>query len=288
MKLIKTLLITLVATFSLASCNSNDAKQTVQYRHLNNISYVTDLTTNESQMLQGAVYTLDFDLIAGKAAIDISNLFLTLGGAPQHVIIESTPYKEDSNGAIVVSVPNTTSLVGGMTHNISNFRLSQNMAFIPALGQTAVYYAVSFEIDGKYSVTAVQSAAYFPGQTLITPTAEGTTPANSNRTFYSYLLNREKGTATLSVYALDCNGKYYHELDFEELPFTVNSLGININAEGNFTAKQPSGVTSDTPFVAKSIIMDSRYDTSTRVRILTDDCLIDGTLSYRYRSNTPQ
>lgn len=283
MKLLKTLLLSFVFALTLASCDSDDAKQTVQYSYNNSITYVTDLTTNQSQSLEGARYIIDFDLVSGKANVDISNLYLTLGGNPTRLKIEQAAFKQDNQtGALVINVPNATSVVGGTSHNISNFRLSQSMVYIGALGQTAVYYAVSFDVDSRYSVVAVQGAAYFPGTTTISSTADGSNVAESSRTFYSYQLNRQKGEATVTVYALDDKKHFYTELSFENLPYTLTAQGIRINVENDVTAKQPSA--SATPFVAKAISMDSRYDTSTQIRILTDDNLIVGSLSYRNRS----
>lgn len=263
----------------MTSCDSGESKQTVQYGFSNDFSYVTDLNDNSSYALEGAQYTLDFDLVNATATIDISNLRLTLGGSPIKLKIEDAAFTQNAQtGAVTVNVPNATSIVGGTTHNLSNFKMSQYMSYINALGQTAVYYTATFTVDNRYSVTAVQQAVYLPGTTTYTsPTGE--ILSRSERTYYSYTLNRENGTANVGVYALDINGKYYSQMTFEDLPYSVSSTGITINFEGEITAKQPASTA--TPFTATAISMDARYDTSSQIRILTDTGLITASLSYR-------
>lgn len=82
MKIIKTSLMTIVAALALTSCDSGDPKQTVQYGYDNNITYVTDRTDNTTATTEAAYYIMDFDVISGKANVDISNLRLTAGGSP--------------------------------------------------------------------------------------------------------------------------------------------------------------------------------------------------------------
>lgn len=280
MKIIKTSLLTIVAALALTSCDSGDPKQTVQYGYDNNITYVTDLTDNTTATTEAAYYIMDFDMISGKANVDISNLRLTAGGSPIRLKIEQATYGQDKEtGAIVINVPNATSTVGGTSHTISNFKLSQSMAYIQSLGQSSIYYAVSFELDGRYNVVAVQKAAYLPGSTTITRNSDGSVVNNTNRTFYSYELDRDKSTARVTAYYLDDKENIYPQLAFENLPFTLTSRGIEINVEEEITAKQLT--TTATPFVATAISLDSRYDSSTLLRIRTADNLITASLSYR-------
>lgn len=280
MKILKATLLASVATLALASCDSDDAKQTVQYGYDNNITYVTDMSTNSSVVTEGAYYLMDFDLVAGKANIDVTNLRLTLGGSPISLKIQQAAFGQDpETGAVVINVPNAVSVAGGATHNISNFKLSQSMAFIPTLGDTGVYYSISFDLDNQYKIVAVQRAAFLPGTTTITSNADGSVIKSDKRPFYSYVLDRDKMTADVTVYSLDDKNKIYNQLGFEKLPFTLNANGIMINVEDDVTAKQPSSTA--TPFVAKAISMDSRYNSSTQIRIQTEENLITASLSYR-------
>lgn len=284
MKFLKTTLLTFVATVALASCDSGDPEQTMQYIYNNDITYVTDLSTSTSVSLEGAKYVMDFDLVNGKANIEISNLRLSPLASTMTLKIDQATYKQDSEtGAIVINVPNATSVVGGASHNISNFKLSQSLAYIEALGQTAVYYSISYTVDGQYSVVAVQKSAILPGTTTITSNADGSSVGTSKRAYYSYSLDRDKSTATVSAYSLDYKGKYYTALSFENLPYTITDRGISINYEGDVTAKQPTSTA--TPFVAKAVSLDSRYDSSTQIRIMTDENLITASLSFRPQKN---
>lgn len=284
MKIIKTFLLTFVAVFALASCDSDDPSQTVQYRYSNNITYVTDYTTNASASTEGAYYLMDFDLISGKVNIEITNLRLTLGGSPVSLKIEQASFGQDKDtGAAVVNVPNATSVIGGVSHDISNFRLSQSNAYFSAVGQVGTYYAISFELDNQYKVVAVAKSAYLPGSTIITANADGSVVNSSNRPYYSYVLDRDKSTATVAVYYLDDKNKMYPELAFENLPYTLTDRGIIINVEDDVTAKQPSSTAS--PFVAKAISMESHFDSSTQIRIMTEDNLITASLSYRAQTS---
>lgn len=279
MKFIKSTLLAFVAVFAMTSCNSDDPKQTVQYNFSNDITYVTDLNAGTSQALEGAQYIMDFDLVNATANIEITNLRLTLGGSPIRLKIEDAAYTQNAQtGAITVNVPNAVSIIGGATHNISNFKMSQTMAYIAAMGQTAVYYTASFNVDNQYSVTAVQQAVFLPGTTTYT-SLTGEPLSQSNRTYYSYVLNRENSTATVTAYSLELNSKFYTQLTFENLPCTITATGITINYQGEITAKQP--MASATPFTATAISMDARYDSSTQIRILTDEGMITASLSYR-------
>ncbi|MCM1293824.1 MAG: hypothetical protein NC230_09655 [Bacteroides sp.] len=279
MKIFKSTLLAFVAIFAMTSCNSDDPKQTVQYGFSNDFSYVTDLNAGTTQSLEGAQYIMDFDLVNGTVNIDVTNLRLTLGGTPIRLKLENVAYTQNAQtGAVVVNVPNAVSIIGGTTHNLSNFKLSQSTAYIAALGQTAIHYTASFTVDNQYSVTAVQQAVFLPGTTTYTSPA-GEPLSQSNRSYYSYVLNREKSTATVTAYALELNSKYYTQLTFEDLPYTVSSTGISINFQGEITAKQP--MVSATPFTATAISMDARYDTSTQIRILTDEGMLTASLSYR-------
>lgn len=284
MKIIKSSLLTLVAAAALSSCSSGDPQQTVQYGYDNNITYVTDMTTNTAVSTEGAYYIMKFDLIAGKADINITNLRLTVGGSPISLSIEQATYGQDKDtGAIVVNVPNAVSVSGGTSHNISNFKLSQSMAYISAIGQTAIYYGVSFELDNQYKVVAVPRSAFLPGSTIITRNSDGSVVNSSNRPYYSYVLDRDKSTATVTVYNLDDKEKIYPQLAFENLPYKLTGNGIEINVEGDITAKQLSSTA--TPFVAKAISVDSHYDSSTMLRIQTADNLITASLSYKAKTN---
>lgn len=269
---------------ALASCGSDDNEHTVQYIYNNDITYVTDLSTNTSVSLEGAKYVMNFDLINGKADIEISDLRLTPLASAMTLKIDQATFKLDTEtGARVVNLPNVTSVVGGTSHSISNFKLSQSMAYIEALDGVAVYYSISYTVDGQYSVVAVQKLAILPGTTTITSNADGSSVGTSKRAYYTYSLDRDKSTATVSAYSLDYKGKYYTQLAFENLPYTITDRGISINYEGDITAKQP--VSTATPFVAKAISLDSRYDSSTQIRIMTDENLITASLSFRPQKN---
>lgn len=286
MKILKTFLLTFVATFALTSCSSDDPKQTVQYGYDNNITYVANRADNTSSVSAGAYYIMNYDLISSKADVDIKNLRLTPGGDGINLRIEKAAFGQDKEtGATVINVPNATSVIGGVSHTITDFKLSQSMVYISALGQASVYYSISFQLDNQYNVVAVQRSAYLPGSTTITRNSDGSVVNNSSRPYYSYVLDREKSTADVTVYYLDDKEKVYPQLTFEKLPYTLTDRGISINVEGEFTAKQLTPTA--TPFVAKAISMDSRYDSSTIIRIMTDNNLITASLSYRAQT-TPK
>lgn len=282
MKILKSSLIAFGCMMALTACDTDDPKNTIQYGYSNNVTYVTSLEDNSTSVLEGAHYILDFDLTNSKANVNISNLRLTPGGSSIHLRIEEASFGVDGQtGAVVINVPSTTSVTGGNTHTISNFKLSQTSTYIAALGQSVIYYSTSYIVDNKYSVVAVQSSAYLPGTTVITSTTDASNVKNSDRTFYSYVLNREKGTATVGVYALDLNGKYYSQMAFEDLPYSITAAGININRTEEVTAKLTG--TSET-FVAKSLSMNSRFDGTTQINILTEDYRINANLKVRYQS----
>lgn len=282
MKIFKSSLIAFGCMMALTACDTDDPKNTIQYGYSNNVTYVTSLEDNSTSVLEGAHYILDFDLTNSEANVNISNLRLTPGGSSIHLRIEEASFGVDSQtGAVVINVPSATSVTGGNTHTISNFKLSQTSTYISALGQSVIYYSTSYIVDNKYSVVAVQSSAYLPGTTVITSATDASNVKNSDRTFYSYVLNREKGTATVGIYALDLNGKYYSQMAFEDLPCTITAAGININCTDEVTAKLTG--TSET-FVAKSFSMNSRFDGTTQINILTEEYRINANLKVRYQA----
>lgn len=275
----------MAATFALTSCDSDDNEQTIQYGYDYNISYVTDLNANTvlGTEIEGANYIIEYDLINGKAEVTITNLRLTAGGSPISLRIEDATYNY-VNGATVISVPNATSLLGG-THTISNFKLSQAMIGIEKMGKVVVYYSISYTVDNRYQVVAVQEHAYLPGTTTVTMNSTGNQILTSKDPYYEYDLDRDTGTADITAYWLSNDKTTYWELEFEDIPYTMTPYGIKIDAEGTFTAEQTS--TGSAPFVAKAISMDSRFDGSTVLRIMTDDYLYTASLSYVATTPTP-
>ncbi|MDE6317036.1 MAG: hypothetical protein K2L73_01385 [Muribaculaceae bacterium] len=284
MKIIKTTLLALTATFALASCDS-DTKEVVQYGYDSDITYVTDYATNTSVSTTGAAYTMEFDLVNAKASVEIKNLRVSEDASPITLRIEQAAFGYSSEtGATVINLPNAVSVVDGVSHTISNFKLSQTMAYITALGNTATYYSISFELDNQYSIIAVQRGAYLPGTTVITDAADGTVVETTSRPYYFYALDQKEGTATITVNGIKVDDVTYNELRFDNLPYTLTPGGIRINVDEDVTAKQLTS--TGKPFVAKAISMDSHYDGATQIRILTDNNLITASLSYRVQSST--
>lgn len=283
MKIIKTSLLTLAAAFALVSCDS-DTKETVQYGYDSDITYVTDFINNTTESTPGAAYIIDLDMVNAKANIDITNLKVSEEASPMHLRIEQAAFGyNNETGATVINLPNAVSVVNGVSHTISNFRLSQTMAYITALGNTATYYSISFELDNQYSIVAVQRGAFLPGTTVITDNADGSVVETTSRPYYYYALDYEKGTATIAANGIRIDNVTYTELRFENLPYTLTPTGIRINVEEDVAAKQLTA--TGKPFVAKSISMDSHYDGATQIRILTDNNLITANLSYRLQSS---
>lgn len=278
MKIFKTIMLSIAATFALTSCDT-DNEQTVQYIYDYSVSYITDMNVNSAlgYQLDGAKYVMDFDLINGNANVTIFGLTLAPDTAPINLKIENATYKT-TNGATVINVPNATSVMGG-THSISNFKFSQTLKGIDNLNRIAVYYSISFTVDNRYKVVAVQEEAYLPGSTIVLNNATGEQILSSTDPCYNYDLDDDKGTAELVAFFLSDGEKKYIELEFDNLPYRLTPYGIEINVEGSFTAEQPSSL-SATPFVAKAIYMNSRYDGTTEIRILTEDKSFTANLSY--------
>lgn len=278
MKIFKTIMLSIVATFALTSCDT-DNEQTVQYIYDYSVSYITDMNANSAlgYQLDGAKYVMDFDLVNGNANVTIFGLALAPDTAPINLKIENATYKT-TNGATVINVPNATSVMGG-THSISNFKFSQTLKGIDNLNRIAVYYSISFTVDNRYKVVAVQEEAYLPGSTIVLNNATGERILSSTDPCYNYDLDDDKGTAELVAFFLSDGEKKYIELEFDNLPYRLTPYGIEINVEGSFTAEQPSSL-STTPFVAKAIYMNSRYDGTTEIRILTEDKSFTANLSY--------
>lgn len=278
MKLFKTTLVAIAAILGMTSCNTDESTQKVQFGYNDNITFVTDLTTGTMTDTESAYYVMEFDYISGKAEIDITNLRLTQGGSPLHLKIQHATFGGDEEaGGLVVNVPNADSTVGGATHHISNLRIVQSWAYFSALGQQEAYYQISFELDNQYKIVAVEKSSLLPGTTTITNSADGEVIKSNSKPYYYYALDRDKRTATLKVYYLDDTEHIYPELVFENLPYTMSDRGISINVEGEIKAKQLS--TASTPFVAKAISMDSRYNSATMIRILTDEYMVTASLS---------
>lgn len=280
MKIISSTIIAAVAAMAFASCDSDNSKDIVQYGYDKDVTYVTDLNTNTTTELAGANYILELDLVNAKANVDITNLRLDETGTPVKLRIEQAKLGYNAEtGATVITAANAVSVVGGVSHTISNFKLSQTIVYITALGGQTTYYSISYTVDNRYNVTAVQTGAYLPGTTVITDNATGNELAKSTRPYYMYVLDREKSKATLVVYGVTIDNVTYRELSFENLPYSLTPFGISINVDEDVIAKQ---LTADgKPFVAKAINMQSQYDGATQIRILTDSSLLTASLSYR-------
>lgn len=285
MKIFKTIMLSMAATLALTSCDSDDNEQTIQYGYDYNVSYVTDLNANTmlGTELDGAKYIMDFNLTEGTADVTITGLRLSADSSPISLRIQNATF-DYVNGATVINVPNATSVYGG-THSITNFKYSQSMKSIEKFGRISVYYSISYTVDNRYNVVAVQEDAYLPGTTVVTSTASGDQLDSSTAPYYNYDLDYDTNTADVSAYWLYDGETTYYDLEFDDLPYKLTPYGIEINVEGNFTAEQSNA--GATPFVAKAIYMNSRYDGTTEIRILTEDKVFTANLSFAPTSVTP-
>ncbi|MBD5248132.1 MAG: hypothetical protein HDS54_08225 [Barnesiella sp.] len=285
MKILKTSLVALAAAFALSSCDSDGGKETVQYTYRNNVTYVNDVANNTSVATDAATYVVEYDFVSAKAKVEIKDLRLSENATPMNLLIQNASFGySGETGSTIITLPNAVSVVGGETHTISNFKLSQTVAYLNALGGEVTYYSISFLLDNQYTVTAVQTAAVLPGTTIVANN-DGNILETTSRPYYSYVLDSEKKTATLTAYGLRVEGVTYASLSFENLPYTLTPTGISINIEDDVTAKQLNS--SGEPLVAKALSMDSKYDASTQIRIQTANNLVTASLSYRVQQSTP-
>ena len=276
MNLIKTSLCTLAAAVMITSCDSDDPKSTYEYQYKSNFSYVTDLQTGAAEVLDAAEYEIEFDVASGAADIVISNLKYSSSKPATKLHIEST-FRQNENRALAVNVPSATSVANGYTHQVTDFRLAQSAVQISAVGQMFLFYDISFVLDNRYSVRAVQTHVVLAGKTVITPV--GSTEGKTDRQpFYSYILNPSTSAATLVVYNLSDGKTTYPELQFEKLPFTVGPNGVNINVTDKLTAKQSAATA--TPFVINGLKLDARYNSSTQIEFATDEITYAAKVSY--------
>lgn len=276
MNLIKTSLFALAAAVMMTSCDSDDPTSTYVYQYKSDFSYVTDLQTGSTEVLDAAEYDVEFDVASGAADIVVSNLKYSSSKPATKLHIEST-FRQNEERALVVNVPSATSVAGSYTHQVTDFHLAQSAVQISAVGQMFLFYDIYYVVDGRYAVRAVQTHVVLAGSTVVTPvgSAEGKT---DRQPFYSYVLNPSTSTADLVIYNLNDGKTTYPQLLFEKLPYSVGANGVSINVTDKLTAKQSASTAK--AFVINGLKLDARYNSSTRIEFATDETEYAAKVSY--------
>lgn len=227
MNLLKTTLLACAASLALTSCldSSDEPTQTVAYSLKYNYSYVTDLTDDSAApvLLAGGEYIFNYNATKRTVTMSVDNLQLTATGSRYSFQISDKPFSVGEDGVINFKVDNAVSENSALT--ITNLVVRQVGIRINA-SQDAMYYDISYVVDGKWNVRVLQRNNVFAGKRTNTKIGSTDKPEESYESSFGYALDLEKKTAIIAITSVRYNNRYFSEINFADLSYKVNGATV--------------------------------------------------------------
>lgn len=236
MKKILYLAAAMAGVLVLGSCNSSDEDYVSSYNYNQNYTYVFDSENNTSSLNDGAKYGVRVNYTNQTISFEIADIKVDPTKDDIDIQLQDASYKIDSDGGIVVSVPSFVSTVGGKTHNVTSFYFRHVTRTFIAINTIVDTFEISYVIDGKYGVRAVQTPCAMVGKTVLTDLSNGTEKTDT-RPIYVYRLNRNTGKATFEIQGLTYDNKIYNTLSLEDIDYVISNRGLVFNAQGDVVPK---------------------------------------------------
>lgn len=261
----------------LGSCDSSEEEYVTAYNYNQNYSYVTDMENNTTSLNDGAKYGVKVDYTNQTISFEIADIKVDPAKDDIDIMLRDASYKVDKDGGIVVSVPSFVSIVGGKTHNVTSFYFRHVTRTFIAINTIIDTFEVSYVIDGKYAVRAVQTPCAMVGKTILTDLANGTEKTDT-RPIYVYRMNRNTGKATFEIQGLTYNNKIYNVLTLEDIDYTISNRGLIFSAQGDVVPK--TYTTPVTDMVIKNFSATTTFVPQMSVSFrINDDCNVNATVS---------
>lgn len=242
MNLLKATLLGCVASLALTSClgSSDEPNQSITYSLKYNYSYVTDLTDDSAApvLLAGGEYLFNYNATKGTVTLSVDNLQLTTTGSRYSFELSDKPFSIAEDGAIYFKVASAVSDNSALT--ISDLVVRQIGVGVNS-SQNAMYYDISYVVDGKWSVRVLQRNNIFPGKRTNTKIGSTEKPEVSYESSFGYALDLEKKTAIIAVTSVRYNDRFFSEINFDNLSYTVNGTAVTFTPGENTRALDYAG-----------------------------------------------
>lgn len=225
----------LFASLALSSCLGDDkGEQKFTFDYSNSINYVTDLTTSTSQVLDGASYNAEVDMVNGTMDMTITKMNVSSNVSPKTIKLDRVPYTFTKEGATNVKLASYTSSYAGEVNVLTNFDFKVTNRIIPQAGVSSAACTFSTNIDNRYVVRTVQKSTIVLGETEVFDNQEGTKVTyNDNRAPYVYYeLKLAERKAKVVIYNVIYGGILQSALTLNDLPYTIDATGVHIDVEG--------------------------------------------------------
>lgn len=261
----------------LGSCDSSEEEYVTAYNYNQNYSYVTDMDNNTTSLNDGAKYGVKVDYTNQTISFEIADIKVDPTKDDIDIMLRDASYKVDKDGGIVVSVPSFVSIVGGKTHNVTSFYFRHVTRTFIAINTIIDTFEVSYVIDGKYAVRAVQTPCAMVGKTILTDLTNGSEKTDT-RPIYVYRMNRNTGKATFEIQGLTYNNKIYNVLTLEDIDYTISNRGLTFSAQGDVVPKMYT--TPVTDIVIKNFSATTTFVPQMSVSFrINDDCNVNATVN---------
>lgn len=277
MKKLLYLVAAMAGVLVLGSCNSSEENYVTAYNYNQNYTYVLDTEGNTASLNDGARYGVRVDYTNQTISFEITDIKVDPTKDDIDIQLRDVSYKIDKDGGIVVSVPSFVSIVGGKTHNVTSFYFHHVTRTFIAINTIIDTFEISYVIDGRYAVRAVQTPCAMVGKTIMTDISNGTEKTDT-RPIYVYRLNRNTGKATFEIQGMTYDNKIYNVLTLEDIDYTISNLGMTLRAQGDIVPK--SYTTPITDMVIKNFSANTTFVPQMSVSFrINDDCNVNATVN---------
>lgn len=261
----------------LGSCDSSDEEYVTAYNYNQNYTYVFDTESNTGSLNDGAKYGVKVDYTNQTISFEIADIKVDPAKDDIDITLRDASFKVDKDGGIVVSVPSFVSIVGGKTHNVTSFYFHHVTRTFIAINTIIDTFEISYVIDGRYAVRAVQTPCAMVGKTVLTDLSDGTEKTDT-RPIYVYRLNRNTGKATFEIQGLTYNNKIYNVLSLEDIDYTISNRGLIFSAQGDVVPK--TYTTPVTDMVIKNFSATTTFVPQMSVSFqINDECKVNATVN---------
>lgn len=261
----------------LGSCNSSDEEYVTAYNYNQNYTYVVDTENNTSSLNDGAKYGVRVDYTNETISFEIADIKIDPAKDDIDISLRDASFKIDKDGAIVVSVPSFVSTVKGDTHNVTSFYFRHVTRTFISINTIIDTFEISYVLDGRYVVRAVQTPCAMVGKTIMTNLSDGTEKTDT-RPIYVYRLNRNTGKATFEIQGMTYNNKIYNVLSLEDVDYSISNRGLTFSAQGDIVPKLYT--TPVTDMVIKNFSATTTFAPQMSVSFrINDDCSVNATVN---------
>lgn len=213
----------------LTSCLGDTSNTITQDFSAYCLSYVSDINTGTDIVTSGTSYRLLNDMDKGTITIEIGNLKLP-NGTYVSLTVADQRYRYSESGAMTLSLPSYTSVVGGMSHTITDLKFEYYSRY---LGQQSFpMILLSYTLDNQYTARVIYSPAYYWGTTNVVD-QDGKVYVNSAQTsFYGVQFDTDKRTATVGAFSAKfAENMPALNMTFKDLPYVINQSGYSVTKE---------------------------------------------------------